>query len=155
MANPRTRAKIEARIHERVAYCIEFELADPRSAFITITKVEVSSDLSIAKVFYSVLGNQADRSRVAHMLEGASGFVRGQVGRVLRTRSIPRLRWIYDDSIEYAAGVERKIAEALRRDRQINPEAHAGESPPRSEEEELVEVEYDEFLDAQEEEDRG
>lgn len=154
MANPRTKAKIEARIHERVAYCLEFELSDPRGSFITVTKVEVSSDLSIAKVFYSVLGSEAERNRVAHMLEHATGFVRTQVGRVLRTRSIPKLRWVYDDSIAYAAEVEEKIAAALRRDREVNPDAHAEVGVPEPEpEEELVEEEYDEFLEAQEEED--
>lgn len=152
MANPRTRAKIEARIRERVAYCVEFELSDPRASFITITRVEVSSDLSIAKIHYSVLGGPGERNRVARMLEDASGFVRGQVGRVLRTRNVPRLRWFYDDSIEYQADVERKIAEALQHDREINPEAHAELPGEADDEEEVLDDEYDDFLEAQEEE---
>ena len=49
MANPRSIARLEARIHERVAHCLEFEVSDPRSAFITVTKVELSTDLSIAR----------------------------------------------------------------------------------------------------------
>ena len=151
MANPRSKAKIEARILERVAYCVEFELNDPRSSFITITKVEVSNDLSSAKILYSVLGGESERSRVAHMLERASGFIRGQVGRVLKTRSIPKLRWYYDDSIEYAAEVEEKIAEALRKDRKINPEAHAEKGDLDIAEDEAAEVEreYGEFLEAE------
>ena len=151
MANPRSKAKIEARILERIAYCVEFELSDPRSSFITITRVEVSNDLSTAKVYYSVLGGDSEKSRVAHMLERASGFVRSQVGRVLKTRHIPRLRWYYDDSIEYAADVEQKIVDALRKDREVNPEAHAGRDlAPESEEDAEVEREYREFLDTPE-----
>lgn len=153
MANPRTKARIEARIHERVAYCLEFELNDPRGSFLTVTKVELSSDLTVAKVWYSVLGGQSERARVARMLEDATGFVRKQIGRVLRMRRIPRLAWVYDDSIEYAADVERKIGEALRHDREINPAAHPELStlPPGEAEAEEIEDEYEDFLDAQEE----
>jgi len=124
MTNPRTRARIEARIRERAAYCIEFELNDPRSTFITVTRVEVSPDLSVAKIYYSVLGDKSERSLAEHMLADASGFIRKQVGRVLRTRRIPRLAWFYDESIEIQEDMERRIAEALVRDRDVNPNAH-------------------------------
>jgi ribosome-binding factor A len=158
MANSRAKARIEARIRERVAYCIEFELNDPRASFVTVTGVEVSPDLSIAKIQYSVYGTDGDRSKVAHMLEDATGFVRKQVGRVLRTRRIPKLRWFYDDSIELQANMEDAIASALDRDRAINPEAHGGdpEAPqeePEADEHRAVDDEYHDFLDAQEKED--
>ncbi|HED64433.1 MAG TPA: 30S ribosome-binding factor RbfA [Planctomycetes bacterium] len=130
MANARSRARIEARIRERAAYCVEFELNDPRAAFVTVTHVEVSSDLSVSKIFYSVLGNEADKSKVAHMLEDATGFVRRQIGRVLKTRRIPRITWIFDDTIELQAKMEQSIAEALERDRQINPRAHLEDPAP-------------------------
>jgi ribosome-binding factor A len=157
MANARARARIEARIQERVAYCVEFELADPRSAFITITRVEVSQDLSSAKIFYSVLGTEGERSRVAHMLESASGFVRQKLGRVLETRRTPRLVWIFDDSIERLAEMDAKIAAALRHDREINPKAHSGAelAPPAEDEGTELAGEYEDFLDAQEEEERS
>ncbi len=154
MANARTKARIEARIKERIAYCIEFELNDPRATFITLTKVEISDDLYSARVFYSVYGSGGDRTRTAHMLEDATGFIRKQVGRVLRTRRIPRLSWIYDDSIEFQARMESKIAEALDRDRAINPEAHTEASAPQPPDEEgdAVDREYLDYLNAQEEE---
>lgn len=129
MANSRARARIEARVRERVAYCLEFEVSDPRAGFITITGVEVSPDLSQARVRYSVYGTPADRGKVAHMLEDATGFIRSRVGRVLKTRTIPRLIWHYDDSIEYQANMEKLISGALERDRSINPTAHL-EGPP-------------------------
>lgn len=151
MANPRTVAKIAARIKERVAHCIEFELSDPRSAFITLTRVEVSPDLSQARVYYSVLGEEADRSKAQHMLEDASGFVQRKVARVLRTRRVPRLKWQYDESIEYAAHMNSAIIEAIERDRDINPGAHAEIELEEPEENEAREVarEYEEFLDEQ------
>jgi ribosome-binding factor A len=153
MVNPRSKARIEARIRERVAYAIEFELKDPRSTFITLTRVEASDDLSIAKVFYSVYGTPGDKSRAAHMLESASGFLRKQLGRVLRTRRIPQLRWIYDDSVEFQAEMERKIRTAIEHDREVHPGAHSEIETPAEEPTDPTEREYLEFLEAQEEED--
>jgi len=151
MTNPRSKARIEARIHERVAYCIGFELADPRASFITITKVEINDDLLCARVFYSVLGTRGDRSRVEHMLVSATGFIRKQVGRVLKTRFIPDLKWIYDDSVERSAELQSKISDALEKDRSINPAAHLELPRPKgAPSADDVEREYREFLQAQE-----
>jgi ribosome-binding factor A len=154
MTNPRSKARVEARILERVAHCVEFELNDPRATFITITKVEASDDLSSAKVFYSVYGTEGDKSRTAHMLEDATGFVRKQVGRVLKTRRVPALRWIYDDSIERSAQMHETIQQALERDRAINPAAHGELAPPEpAPKPHELEREYLDFLQAQEDED--
>ena len=156
MINPRSKARIEARIQERVAHCVEFELNDPRATFITITRVEASNDLSVAKVFYSVYGTEGDKSRTAHMLDSATGFVRRQVGRVLKTRRIPDLKWIYDDSIERAAHMHDVIAEALDKDRAINPAAHAEIPPtPPAEKPDELDQEYLDFLQAQEDEEKA
>ena len=156
MTNPRTRAKIEARIRERAAYCVEFELNDPRAAFITVTGVQISSDLSIAKIFYSVFGSEGEKSKAAHMLEDATGFIRKQIGRVLKTRRIPQLRWIYDDSAELQEQVENAISSALKNDREINPDAHAemGEIASEEKQKEEIDREYIDFLNAQEEEEK-
>ena len=123
MANPRTIARLEAQILRRAAYCLQFEVSDPRSTFITLTKVELASDLSHAKVYYSVLGDEGELSKAAHMLESATGYIQRQVGSVLHTRLTPRLQFIYDESIAEAARLDTLIREARRRDREINPDA--------------------------------
>lgn len=152
MANPRTRARIEARIKERVAHCVEFELSDPRAAFVTITKVEVSTDLATARIYYSVFGTEGERSRVAHMLESATGFVRTRVAKVLRVRRVPRVLWVYDDTIEFQAKMDATIQGALDRDRNINPDAHPGlQVTEEDAEADEVDREYEDFLDAQDE----
>ena len=156
MVNPRSKARIEARIQERAAHCVEFELADPRASFITITRVEVTDDLSFAKIFYSVYGTEGDKSRVAHMLIDASGFVRKQIARVLKTRRVPALQWIFDDSIERAAEMHKTIEQALEKDRLINPTAHAEIPPPEPEKpKDELEQEYLDFLQAQEDEEKN
>jgi ribosome-binding factor A len=125
MANSKPIGRLQAQIQRRVAHCLQFELADPRASFVTVTKVELSSDLARAKIFYSVLGSDADRSKTTHMLEGASGFVRRQLGRVLETRTIPALAWEYDPSSEDAANISKLINEARRRDEAIRGEQAA------------------------------
>ncbi len=156
MTNSRAKARIEARIKERAAYCVEFELNDPRATFITITRVEVSSDLSTAHIFYSVYGTEADKTKTAHMLASAAGFVQRQIGRVLKTRRIPRVAWVYDDSIERAADMDRKIHAALEHDREINPAAHVELTPaPAPAPQDEVEAEYLDFLQAQEDEEEA
>lgn len=154
MANPRTIAKLQARILERAAYCVEFELNDPRIGMVTLTRCELSSDLAHARIFFTVLGGSTDRRTTERALEAASGFVQRQVGRVLRTRKIPRIRWIYDEAVEYADEMDRVIREALERDRAINPEAHEDLSDDRLDphEEDVIEAEVDEFLEARDEE---
>jgi ribosome-binding factor A len=121
MANPRTIARLQERIKERAAYCLQFELNDPRATFLTITRVELAHDFSHAKVFYSVLGDDSDRKLAAHMLKSAGGFIQRQVARVLETRRVPHLTWIFDGSTQQAAEMDRLIREARERDRAINP----------------------------------
>lgn len=127
MANPRTIARLEAAIQRRVAYCLQHELADPRAEFITVVRVELNSDLSIAKVYYSVLGDQSDRSKVAHMLEHATGFIRKQLGRVLETKTIPELRFAPDDTMSEADRMDDVISDALKRDREIRESSDEGD----------------------------
>lgn len=133
MANERTRARIAARIKERAAYCIKFELSDPRAHFITITEVEVASDLTSAKLKYSVLGTPSEQRQVQHMLKKAAGFIQRQVGRVLQTRTTPRLTFIYDDTQEKVSAMDAAIRAALDGDRKVNPSAH--EELPEAEDE--------------------
>jgi ribosome-binding factor A len=147
MTNPRTKARLEARIHERAAHCLEFEVKDPRSSFVTITRVELSDDLSNGKVYYSVLGSRGDRSRAEHMLASAAGFIQRKVARVLDLRRVPHLAWVYDESIAEAARLEGVIEKALERDRAIQAK---GQAPP-SEEERGWEAEYDDFADGADE----
>lgn len=116
MANARTIARIEARIRERAAEILLREISDPRATFITVTRVEMKSDLLSGKIFYSVLGEDADRSKATHMLEHAAGFIQRQIAPVLNLRRMPHLKWFYDDSVEQASDMDRLIAEARERD---------------------------------------
>jgi ribosome-binding factor A len=120
MANPRTKAPLEARIQERAAYCLQFAIRDPRASFVTITRVELAPDLTSGRIHYSVLGGQPERSKAEHMLRSAAGFIQRQVARVLTLRRMPHLRWVYDESLEVADHMDQLIREARERDRAIS-----------------------------------
>lgn len=154
MANPRTIARLQARILERAAYCVEFELNDPRVGMITLTRCELSNDLAHARIFFTVLGGSTDRRTTERALDSATGFVQRQVGRVLRTRKIPRIRWVYDEAVEYSDQMDRVIRDAIEKDRTIRPEAHDKVEFLRQDpdEDDVIEAEVDEYLDARDEE---
>jgi ribosome-binding factor A len=157
MTNPRTLARLEARILERAAHCIEFEVNDPRIGMITLTRVELSNDISHAKVFYSTLGGDSRKRLAQAALDSARGFIQRQVARVLETRKVPHLSFHFDDRIELAAEMDLKIREALARDKQVRPQAHSDLEQPAAEpaaepaEDAELQEEYREFLDAQDE----
>lgn len=119
MANPRTIARMEARIKERAAYCLQFELNDPRAGLVTITRVELSQDLSSGKIFYSTLGDEKDRNKCRAMLASAAGYVQRQVARVLQTRTVPHLTFVFDESLERSARMDRLITDALKKDEDV------------------------------------
>jgi ribosome-binding factor A len=132
MANPRTIARLEARILERAAVCLQSEVNDPRASFITVTRVKLSPDLTSGRIYYSVLGTEGDKSKAEHMLESASGFLQRQIARAIQVRRVPHLKWTYDESMEKADEMSRLIRDARERDRTINPrvdEVDSGAEP--------------------------
>jgi ribosome-binding factor A len=121
MANLRAQQRIESRIKERAAYCLQFEVKDPRSTFVTVTRVELKPDLKQGKIYFSCLGSAADRHKTEKMLADAAGFIQRQIARVLETRTVPHLAWVYDDSIEKASQIDSLISEARAKDQTLNP----------------------------------
>lgn len=93
-------SRLAEQIRARVANVVLFELQDPRIHLVTITRVRLKKDLSTCTVFYSVLGTEGQRSRTAHALRDAAGFVQREVAKVIRTRVTPRIVFQYDDAID-------------------------------------------------------
>jgi ribosome-binding factor A len=102
-------------VKREVADILESDLRDPRLAgMVSVTDVEVTSDLSFARVFVSLLETGAARDRALQALESAAGFVRRRLAPRLGLREVPEIRFLLDTSIERGARVEellRRIAE--------------------------------------------
>jgi ribosome-binding factor A len=98
-------------IREEVAHIVSSELKDPRLGFITITRVEVTHDLGLARVLVSVLGDETERQRSMAALQSATGFVRREIGRRLRIRVVPEIEFRYDKGIDATDRVARLLEE--------------------------------------------
>lgn len=92
------------------------EVKDPRVRLASISSVEVSGDLSHAKVLVSVLGADADREQAVEALEHARGFLRSQLARRLTLRIVPELHFKLDRGAEYSRQIE-DLLESLDDDR--------------------------------------
>ncbi len=100
-------------IQREIAGLIRTEIKDPRiSPMLTIASVEVSRDLSVAKIYFSLFDPE-ERKETQAALERASGFLRRQLARQMNTRSVPLLRFYYDDSAERGAHMSAVIADAV------------------------------------------
>ena len=82
------------------------EVKDPHIGFMTITGVEVSKDLHVANVFYTILGDEKQVSESAQALSRVSSFIKRQLGKRLRMRYIPDIIFRYDHSLEYGAKID-------------------------------------------------
>jgi ribosome-binding factor A len=99
-------ARLNDAFREEISDLLRRQAKDPRLAFfITITRVEISADISHAKVFVSVMGSEEDRETALRGLEAASSFLRRQIGHRLSLRRSPELSFRRDDSMEQGAHV--------------------------------------------------
>ncbi len=98
-------------LREELDDIIRQDVKDPRVAFFTITRVEVSSDLRQASAYVSVLGSDEERQGTMKALESASGFIRRQLKPRLRMRQIPEVAFIDDRSMEYAQTISTALNE--------------------------------------------
>ncbi len=93
-------------------------LKDPRLAgFITIIKVEVTPDLKLAKIYYSVLESDKKKKLVKEGLESAKAYIRRIIGDELKLRYVPEIFFIVDKSSEYKARID-KILDKIRKERE-------------------------------------
>jgi ribosome-binding factor A len=103
--------RVAKQILQEISMIVEQQLNDPRVQLVTFTDVHVTPDLRNARVFYSHMGDDAERAHCAEALEHASGMLRRELGRRLPLRFVPKLRFEYDDSSIRA----ERIATLLRK----------------------------------------
>ena len=113
-------------MREAIAEMLVHGVKDPRIGMVTITAVAMSPDLRRARVYFSVLGDQAQRERSLAGLRSAARFIRGEVTHRLGLRVAPEIVFEFDPSIEEAVRVARLLKEALP------PESPSPSEPPSS-----------------------
>ena len=86
-------------------------LKDPRVGFVTVTAVETSPDLRHARVYVSVLGDEAERDRTLAGLTSSHGLLQAEIARELRMKRTPTLEFVYDDSIDRGMRISKLLDE--------------------------------------------
>lgn len=97
-------------------------MRDPRLDAVTLTAVEVSRDLSHARVYFSLLTDDSDPEDVQAVLREAGGFLRGHLGRAMKIRHVPELKFEFDDSARRGLELSALITEAVEADEAKNRE---------------------------------
>lgn len=134
MADAARARKLADRIKVIVAETLEMRVKDPRLGFITVTDARVTNDLQSATVFYTVLGDDAEKTATAAALDSARGVLRSEVGRQTGVRHTPTLDFVADAVPENAAHIEELLAQVAAADAEVHRAAagatYAGDPDP-------------------------
>lgn len=101
--------RLGAQMQRSLSELLRFETKDPGLADVALTGVELSRDLSVAKIYFNLLNPDDDPQPALKGLKRAAGFLRSKLGASLSVRHVPELRFVYDDSIAHAAEMSRLI----------------------------------------------
>ena len=102
-------ARIDHEMQRAVAKVVGEELKDPRLGFVTVTRTEITSDMMNCKVFVSIIGDRHVARQSMDALKNASGFIRGEVGALVKLRHTPELTFVEDRSTEQAIAMARTL----------------------------------------------
>lgn len=104
--------RLGAQIHRSLGELLHREVKDPGLNRISVTGVELSKDLSVARVWFNLLDPDADPAPAEEALRRAAGFLRSRLGGTLDVRHVPELRFVHDDSTARAFEISRLIDRA-------------------------------------------
>ena len=112
--NPRSR-RVAEQIRQELAAIVMREMKDPRVVGVTFTAVDVTSDLEHAKVWFTTFGD--DHLGAREGLTRAAGFLRTELAHRMSMRTVPKLTFVHDESIERGARISHLIDQAVAEDR--------------------------------------
>lgn len=113
--NARVR-RVGEQLKRELAGIIHDELKDPRLGMVTVSALRLSRDLSYAKVYVTVLGEQSKKKESVEVLNHAAGFLRKSLGQCLKLRVVPELHFVYDESVEKGIHLTNLIEQAVASD---------------------------------------
>jgi len=110
--------RVAQQIQKEIAVILQREIKDPRLGFVTVSAVEVSRDLSYAKIFVTVL-NTSDEDKTkqsVQILNDATGYIRSILGKRIRARIMPELRFVVDTSLLEGMRISNLVDSVIRED---------------------------------------
>lgn len=120
MANENSRThRVADQMQRELAILVQRDIRDPRVGMITVTAVDVSRDLAHAKVYITLMDKDSDDDIAQNLsiLKGVAGFLRMQLGKVMKLRSVPQLHFHYDESVRRGVHLSSLIERAVAEDR--------------------------------------
>lgn len=107
--------RVSDQIQQELAILLQRELRDPRLGFVTISSVRISKDFSFADIYFSVLGKDTQEQALDSVvaLESASGFLRSALSKKLQLRTVPQLRFRFDDVLVKGHQMNELIDQAV------------------------------------------
>lgn len=125
--------KLEDQVHFLLSTLIQRELRDPDLGFVTLTAVRLTGDRSVAKVFYTVLGDEEQSGRTRKALGRAAGFLRTQLAQRLKLRRVPELRFFPDATLEEGNKIEA-LLDQIHQEEAARPKDEEGTDPQNPDE---------------------
>jgi ribosome-binding factor A len=129
------KARVEHALRDTLTELIASEVKDPRvraATLLTVTRVELNVDLSVAQVYVSIVGDDATIDGVMAGLAKAAGFLRGPVGRRLQLMRAPELRFVHDASVDMSEKLAAIVRDDEERARAAGREPDPAPPPPPS-----------------------
>ena len=108
--------RVGDQIQRELAEVLRLHVKDPRIGMVTITAVEVSPDLSHAKIFFSHLAGAEQKGAAVDALQHTAGYLRTELAHRLKLYTVPQLHFVYDDSIETGLRISKLIDDAIADD---------------------------------------
>jgi ribosome-binding factor A len=108
--------RVAEQLKREIGRIIIEDIKDPLIDFVTITQVELTDDLKYAKIYFTVLGEDAQRQKVIERLDGATKFIRSKIGRLIDLRYVPEIRFLYDSVFDNVTNLERLLKQIKEED---------------------------------------
>ncbi len=126
--------RVGEQLRQELSQILSQQVHDPGIGFLTLSRVKVTPDLQLARVLYTVIGDEKQRKETQKALERAIPYMRRQIASRMRLRRVPELQFFYDQAIEHQDRIEQILID-LKREREANPidadpNAPATDSPP-------------------------
>lgn len=109
----RRKERLAEQIQSEVSKILLYDMNDPRMGFVTVTGVEMASNLRFAKVKVSVLGDEKVQTVTMNVIKRARGFIQKELGDRIVTRYLPKISFELDDSVKRSTRLSKTLREVL------------------------------------------
>ncbi len=115
--------RVNEQLKREVAQILAAEVQDPRVGAVAVTRVTAAPDLTLARVFVQLMGDEAERRQTMRGLKAATPFVRTTLGQRLPMRRVPELRFEEDRNLDHALRIRKLLEEVAPAERDEEPES--------------------------------